>query len=120
MAEICETFSFTKWKTVYHHFRSLSERGWFQNFLKIPVEGRRASLGLSDAIDDVDGIFLEYVKSNLGTPTFIPIEGGWVVERTFSWMDNYRRLTRNYEILLKVAAHMFIAACVFFMLRYFK
>ncbi|MBD5286557.1 MAG: transposase [Bacteroides sp.] len=22
--------NFPKWKTVYHHFRSLSERGWFQ------------------------------------------------------------------------------------------
>ena len=85
---------FPKWKVVYHHFRSLSDRGWFWTFL-------------------------DCVKSNFGTPCFIPLEGRWVVERTFAWMENYRRLTRNYEKLLKVAAHMFIAGCVFFMLRYF-
>lgn len=199
---------FPKWKTVYHHFRSLSDSGWFRTFLKTLVGGRRASLGLPpeaavcvvdsqsvrsalpqtekgvdgnkrikgikrhvavdpngyvlgaftttanihdskgaipllanilhdnigmelvkadlgykglrDVFGDIDGIFLDCVKSNFGSPDFIPIEGRWVVERTFSWMENYRRLTRNYEKLLKVAAHMFIAGCVFFMLRYFR
>lgn len=194
-------------KTVYHHFRSLSDRGWFDSMLRILVEGRRGALGqppdpeesvvdsqsvrsglpqsekgidgnkrikgikrhvsvesngyvlsavatkanthdskgaiplivnvmndhrtvcrvkadlgyrsLESALEKIDGITLECVKSNFGTPRFIPLQGRWVVERTFSWMDNFRRLTRNYEKLLKVAAQMFIAACVFFMLRYF-
>lgn len=194
-------------KTVYHHFRSLSERGWFNDFLKLLVEGKRGALGLPpesaecvvdsqsvrSALNDsekgidgnkrikgikrhvavdsngyvlgvsvttanvhdsrgacpligslletnkeiecikgdlgyrpllstlknVDGIFLDCVKSNFGTPDFIPINGRWVVERTFSWMENYRRLTRNYERLLKVARYMFIIGCVLFMLRYY-
>lgn len=63
---------------------------------------------------------LECVKSNFGTSDFIPMDGRWVVERTFSWMDNYRRLCRNYERKLQVARHIFIAASVFFMLRYFR
>ena len=63
---------------------------------------------------------LECVKSNFGTADFIPLEGRWVVERTFSWMENYRRLTRNYERYLKTAQAMFITACVFFMIRYFR
>lgn len=82
----------------------------------------KANLGyrsLESALGNIDGVTLECVKSNFGTPRFIPLQGRWVVERTFSWMDNFRRLTRNYEKLLKVAAQMFIAACVFFMLRYF-
>lgn len=74
---------------------------------------------LKNTVCDIDGFILECVKSNFGTPNFIPIQGRWVVERTFSWMENCRRLTRNYERLLKVAQHMFIAGCVFFMLRYF-
>ncbi len=194
-------------KTVYHHFRSLCDRGWFRAFLRVLVEGRRSMLGqppdpyecvvdsqsvrsalpdsqkgvdgnkrikgikrhvavdsngyvldviattanvhdskgaipltarilsdfneigimkadmgyaaLKNTVSDIDGFILECVKSNFGTPNFIPIQGRWVVERTFSWMGNYRRLTRNYERLLKVAQHMFIAGCVFFMLRYF-
>lgn len=198
---------FPKWKTVCHHFRSLSDKGWFRTFLNTLVEGRRASpglppkatacvvdsqsvrsalpqtekgvdgnkrikgikrhvvvdsdgyvpgavtttanvhdskgvipllsnilhdhmevdqvkadlgyKGLSGLFGDIDGVCLDCVKSNFGTPHFIPIEGRRVVERTFSRMENYRRLARNYEKLLKVAAHMFIAGCVFFMLRYF-
>lgn len=198
---------FPNWRTVYHHFRSLSDRGWFRSLLKVLVEGRRAAIGLhpdpteavmdsqssrcalpdsekgidghkrikgikrhvavddngyplaahtttanvhdskgavplaaglladhtsvqhlkadkgyaslEDVFSDIDGMALECVKSNFGTPDFIPMQGRWVVERTFSWMDSFRRLTRNYEKLLRVAAHMFITACVFFMLRYF-
>lgn len=88
----------------------------------IGMEHVKADLGykgLQDVFGDIDGVFPDCVKSNFGTPDFIPIEDGWVVERTFSWMENYRRLTRNYEKLLKVAAHMSIAGCLFFMLRYF-
>lgn len=198
---------FPNGKTVYHHFRSLCDKGWFKSFLRILVEGRRTSLGqhpapyecvvdsqsvrsalpdsqkgvdgnkkikgikrhvtvdpngyvldvvsttanihdskgaipliahilcdfreidvikadlgyaaLKSTINDIDGLILECVKSNFGTPDFIPIQGRWVVERTFSWMENYRRLTRNYERLLKVTQQMFLAGCVFFMLRYF-
>lgn len=198
---------FPDYRTVYHHFRSLSERGWFRSFLLVLVRGRRCSLGqypdpyecvvdsqsvraalpdsekgvdgnkkikgikrhvavdpngyvlervvttanihdskgaipliartLCDLKDigsikadlayaplkpigtDIEGISLDCVKSNFGTPDFIPIQGRWVVERTFSWMGNYRRLTPNYERRLSVARDMFIAGCVFFMLRYF-
>lgn len=198
---------FPHWRMAYHHFRSLSDRGWFKTFLRVLVEGRRSALGqyptpyesvmdsqsvrsaladsekgidgnkrikgikrhvavdtngyvldavvtaanvhdskgaipliarlldgfndivrikadlgyapLRSTIRDIDGIVLECVKSNFGTTEFIPIQGRWVVERTISWMDSYRRLTRNYERLLSVAEHMFIAGCVFFMLRYF-
>lgn len=196
------------WRMVCHHFRSLSDRGWFQSFPRTLVEGRRASLGqppessecvidsqssrsaipdsekgvdghkrikgikrhlavdnngyplavhtttanihdskgaipltgrlmhsnpsvehakadkgyvsLETVFSHIDGMVPDCVKSNFGTSDFIPMQGHRVVERTFSWMENFRRLTRNYEKLLKVAAHMFIAACVFFMLRYFR
>lgn len=198
---------FPGWRTVYHHFRSLSERGWFMSFLSTLVGAKRGAMGqhpepetcvmdsqsvrsalphsekgvdgnkrikgikrqvavdsngyvigvsvttanvhdskgaiplmaqlivnhkdihlikadlgyafLSPSLANTDMPVLECVKSNFGTPDFIPIQGRWVVERTFSWMENYRRLTRNYERLLKVARHMFIVGCVFFMLRYF-
>ena len=64
-------------------------------------------------------VALECVKSNFGTPEFIPIDGRWVVERTFPWLENYRRVCRNYEKLLRVARHMATAACVCIMLKYF-
>ena len=33
---------------------------------------------------------LECVKSNFGTPDFIPTHGRWVVERTFFWLDTFQ------------------------------
>jgi transposase len=75
---------------------------------------------LGELLEDYLGVTLECVKSKFGTSDFIPMHGRWVVERTFSWMENYRRLTRNYEQKLSTARHMFIAAAVLFMLRYFR
>lgn len=83
----------------------------------------KADLGYRGAFKEMPlaelGISLECVKSNYGTTQFIPIEGRWVVERSFSWMQTYRRLMRNYEQHLSSAAHMTMFAMVFFMLRYF-
>jgi transposase len=30
----------------------------------------------------------------------------WVIERTFAWWDNDRRLCRNYELLMETAETM--------------
>lgn len=76
--------------------------------------------GLQRALPIVGNYSLICVKSNYGGAAFVPLDGRWVVERTFSWMDSFRRLNRNYERWLKVATHMFEAAAAFFMLRYFR
>lgn len=65
------------------------------------------------------GVSIKCIKSNHGTATFIPIDGRWVVERTFSWLQTYRRLMRNYERYTVTAEKMTLFACLFFMLRYF-
>ncbi|MEF2643959.1 MAG: transposase [Paramuribaculum sp.] len=74
---------------------------------------------LTRVLSESSTVSLECVKSNFGTPEFIPIDGRWVVERTFPWLENYRRVCRNYEKLLRVARHMATAACVCIMLKYF-
>lgn len=75
---------------------------------------------LTRVLSESSFVSLECVKSNFGTPEFIPIDGRWVVERTFAWLENYRRVCRNYEKLLKVARHIAVAACVCIMLKYFR
>lgn len=62
---------------------------------------------------------LECVKSNFGTSDFIPMKGRWVVERTFSWLESYRRMNRNYEKRLDVVRYMTVCACVAMMLKFF-
>ena len=32
-------------------------------------------------------------------PAFTVVKRRWVVERTFSWLDGYRRLSKDYEYL---------------------
>lgn len=57
-------------------------------------------------------------KSNGGGSLFIPAQGRWVSERTFSWIDNYRRLGRNYGRTCQSATDMTIAADLYRLLRY--
>lgn len=61
---------------------------------------------------------LECVKSNFGTREFKPIGGRWVVERTFSWLESFRRLNRNYEQFLHTCSGIAKVACTMFMLRF--
>ena len=83
----------------------------------------KADMGYRGAFKDMPleelGIVLECVKSNFGTSAFIPVDGRWVVERTFSWTQIYRRMMRNYELYLSSARYMTLFALIFFMLRYF-
>ena len=37
---------------------------------------------------------------------FKPIHKMWIIERTFSWMENDRRLCRNYELTFESAEEM--------------
>ena len=41
-----------------------------------------------------------------------------VVERTFAWLESFRRLNRNYEQFLYTAKGVALAACAMFMLRF--
>lgn len=75
---------------------------------------------LTESLKSCCNVDLECVKSNFGTSEFIPAKGRWVVERTFSWLENYRRLARNYEQFVRTARHMAVVACSMFMLRYFR
>lgn len=42
----------------------------------------------------------------IGNKEFKPIHKRWVIERTFSWFDNDRRLCRNYELLMETSEEM--------------
>ena len=83
----------------------------------------KADLGYRGAFKDMPfselGVIIECVKSNYGTPEFIPIQHRWVVERAFAWLQNYRRLTSNFEKYRATAKAMTLFASVFFMVRYF-
>lgn len=64
------------------------------------------------------GMALICTKSNGGGSLFIPAQGRWISERTFSWLDNCRRLACNYERLCSSATDMTITAEIYRLMRF--
>jgi putative transposase len=52
---------------------------------------------LAQNIKDTFGYVVQVVISGYRKQGFRPIKNRWVIERTFAWFDNDRRLCRNYE-----------------------
>ena len=52
------------------------------------------------------GYVIQVVISAYKEQGFKPIHKRWIVERTFSWMENDRRLCRNYELTFDSAEEM--------------
>ncbi|MDY2916771.1 MAG: transposase, partial [Muribaculaceae bacterium] len=61
-------------------------------------------------------IDIEITHSNY-SGQFVPAKKRWVVERTFAWLDNFRRLCRNYEETTASANEMLMVAAVVLSLR---
>ncbi|MDE5644010.1 MAG: hypothetical protein K2I56_11055, partial [Muribaculaceae bacterium] len=78
----------------------------------------KADHGYRGTDSALGGFVVECVKSNFGTQRFIPMSGRRVVERINAWLDNFRRLCRNYERYLSTAHAMAYMASILFMLRY--
>ena len=48
---------------------------------------------------------------------FKPISKRWIIERTFAWFDNDRRLCRNYELLMENSENMVKLSAIKFLLN---
>lgn len=60
---------------------------------------------------------LEVVKRSDTAKGFVVLHRRWVVERTFAWLGNYRRLSKDYEFTVFSADAMIYAAMSHLMLR---
>jgi putative transposase len=60
---------------------------------------------------------LEIVKRNDDVKGFKLLPKRWVVERTFSWLSNYRRLSKHYEYRDETGEAMIHLAMIHLMLR---
>ena len=57
-------------------------------------------------------VVLEIVSAPEGTKGFVLQHRRWVVERTFAWLGNYRRLAKDYEHLSHSSeAFIYMASC---------
>ena len=63
------------------------------------------------------GWLLEIVKRNDDVKGFQLLPKRWVVERTFSWLSNYRRLSKHYEYWNETGEAMIDVAMIHVMLH---
>jgi len=62
---------------------------------------------LADEVKRIFGYAIDVVMRKDDKSTdFKPVSKRWVIERTFSWFDNDRRLCRNYELLFESSENM--------------
>jgi putative transposase len=68
---------------------------------------------IAEQVKEKFGYLLQVVmRSDNQQAGFKPIHKRWVIERTFSWFDNDRRLCRNYELLLESSETMVKIAAI--------
>lgn len=65
----------------------------------------------------VCGWVLQIVKRSDDAQGFVLLPRRWVVERTFGWLSNYRRLSRDYEFRPETGEAMVQVAMIHVMLR---
>ena len=63
------------------------------------------------------GWVLEVVKRNKEAKGFELLPKRWIVERTFGWLNNYRRLSKDYEELPKTSETLIYIAMSHMMVR---
>lgn len=88
----------------------------FSNIEKIWADGTYRG-GLIDWVRDTLDATLEIVKRDDGQKGFKVLPRRWVVERTLSWLGNYRRLSKDYERLTRNSEGMIYLASIQTMLK---
>ena len=81
------------------------------------VDGGFAGQVFEAHIQEACGVKIEVVNRPDGVKGFVLLPRRWVVERTFAWLGNYRRLSKDYEYSVYSSDAMIYAAMIHLMLR---
>jgi transposase len=68
-------------------------------------------------VRDVYLFVLEVTSHPANSKEFVPVPKRWVVERTFGWFNNWRRLSKDYEVLPETAEAFIYVGMVRLMLK---
>ena len=72
---------------------------------------------LIDWVNDTCNWVLEIVKRDPNAKGFQILPRRWVAERAFGWLSQYRRLSKDYEVLTETSEAMIYAAIIHLMVR---
>jgi len=84
--------------------------------VKLLCDGGYTGENFANAVKALVDAVVEVVKRS-ELHTFAVIPRRWVVERTFAWLEKYRRLWKNCERYLSTSRQMTILAFVSLLLR---
>ena len=95
---------FEKLKGRFHRLRVIwADGGYAGKLVQWVKEGYRKTLEIVKRSDDVSG--------------FVVLPKRWIVERTFGWLNRYRRLSKDYEGRLDSSEAMILIAMINLMSR---
>jgi putative transposase len=92
-------------------------KGCFTRLRLIWADAGYNGEAMIDWVRNTHGWILEIVKRDKGVKGFQVLPRRWVVERTFAWFGDYRRLSKDYEVLTETSEAMIYAAMVRLMVR---
>ncbi|MDL2262843.1 IS5 family transposase [Bacteroidales bacterium OttesenSCG-928-I21] len=72
---------------------------------------------LAETIKKSFGWVLQVVLRSDTTKKFEVLPKRWIVERTFAWLEGFRRLSKDYEVLTDATEHMIMLAMIKIMLN---
>ena len=93
----------------------LGER--FPRLQLVWVDGGFSGEEFAARIEKECGLKIEVVKRSDAAKGFVLLPRRWLVERTFAWLGNYRRLSKDYEYSLYSSDAMIYAAMIHLMVR---
>lgn len=83
---------------------------------KVWADSAYGKKGLPEWAQAEAGVALEIVKRAEGTQGFVVQKKRWIVERTFGWLNGYRRLSKDYEATTESSETMIYLAMIDLML----
>lgn len=89
----------------------------FQRLELIWADGGYHGQPMIDWVRRLTGWVFQVIQRTEEAIGFTILPRRWVVERTFAWLGNYRRLSKDYELLPESSEAMIYAAMVHIMLR---
>lgn len=89
---------------------------WLKKLKLVWADGGYAGK-LINAVKETYGVILEIVKRSDDVTGFHVLPKRWIVERTFSWFNRYRRLSKDYEFDTQTSETMLYLAMIHIMVR---
>ena len=100
--------------------KSLLQRVKAKGFARLALiwaDGGYSGQPMRDWVFKLAGWLFTVVHRPDDAQGFVLLPRRWVVERTFAWLGNFRRLSKDYEVLPRHSEAMIYAAMVHIMLR---